>query len=202
VRQRRPNGWSLIELAVVFVVIAVMAGAAAPRLVAMRRNARIKATAEELLVLSWVVVDYSKRCPKSTGTVRSFDITGAGHAGTIGTCTNDPSDMIRFMLPTTFDGTSPYGNKYEASVEWLGGITSDIETWTCVPVADFAGYKHPTGLVVANCGPALHPCAECSLDFIMHVVPTGVAAAVVHEKELTHPGFTESSVGTRGSASK
>lgn len=196
-RSGRPLGWTLVELAVVFVVIGIVAGAAIPRLLGMKRGMMIKTTVEELLLLGGVVEQYAQRCPPLAGVTTTFNVTSPGGGGALPQCTANPLDMLTRMLPATFDGKNPYDNGYVAEVKGQAGALPHVRVSTCVPFDDFSDYTSTNTRMDTTCPSGTCGGGACELFADWNLSPSKSGEELHAEKLYTAPGLSEPAIGPR-----
>lgn len=94
----RPRGFTLVELVVVILILGVLAGIAAPRLVDQGEDAAVAAFASQLRLM----IAASERCKVVTGEFPSDSFTGTL-----------PPEIEPFLNTQGWNATTPLGGKWD-----------------------------------------------------------------------------------------
>jgi hypothetical protein len=149
-RTRRPRGWTLVELGVVFIVVAIIVGVTGPKLVGFMEGAQAEAVEKEVLALVEIVHAFGLNALGPDAEIIAYTVpttdgstlpgglrypSGGGLGIPPALITND---LARLM--PGFDGLSAYEQPFEFTIQSFG--RDNIQTpfmlmSTCVPEDDF-----------------------------------------------------------------
>ncbi|OGQ80140.1 MAG: hypothetical protein A2289_12985 [Deltaproteobacteria bacterium RIFOXYA12_FULL_58_15] len=205
------RGWSLVELGIVFVVVGVMIGVAAPRMSGFMETAKMTAVEEELVAIANVVDEYSMKAPVLEGYSEGWDLSkiggnGQGHFSKGNSSSpkkqtpKQSTDTMITLLPVDFDGLSPYEKPYVAQIYATPKNPKRhiLEVLTCVPSEFFGDHDSGHPSISTDCGGSRCDGGDCELFYSAQVVPSRLLGESDAEKKMSHANFSLPTVLTRG----
>lgn len=128
-RQRRSQGFSLIELLIVVTIILIIAAIAIPKLLTVKQLANATAAVSNLHTLNTALTAYASEYPTIGYPASLTDLNSA--AGS----TTAPTSTSAALLSEEWTGTSVVVQQYTYTYIYTAGPPSTLYNITAVPVA-------------------------------------------------------------------
>ena len=185
---REPRGWTLIELALVFVTVTLVIGLGAPRMAEVLSGAKVKAGENDLLAVVDAVDQYALRAGLAStqqSTAFSFDRDGHQPRNTAGFLVVDPWPILGSIVPDSFNGQNKFGQLYDAYV-LVGADSTTMHVLSCVPVDEYKNYVAVNIRVSLDCSGPFCGNGFCDMTFVERLIAGRVTEDIGGETTILY----------------